>query len=93
MTPRGVGYTGTVSVTEDGETCTSWRAVVDSGNSYVIGLLNNFPDASVDDAQNYCRNIDNVVEGPWCYYGNPIDKTYGFCGLQDCPVTRGKLSL
>ena len=58
-------YTGTVSITNGWRTCQLWSEQVPhrhafTGNDY-------FPfDGSVEEAENYCRQVDGDKR-PWCY--------------------------
>ena len=43
-----------------------------------------FPDLTLSDASNYCRNPDGrTAHGPWCYTIDP-DVTWEFCGIPFC---------
>lgn len=72
-------YMGTVSETVSGVVCWRW----DSLPEYFIPLMDNeFPDATVSDAANYCRNPDNDAGGPWCY--RSTDDGYEYCDTTAC---------
>ena len=70
---KGRDYTGTTTTTENGYTCLDWVNLYDDAS--------NFPDASLDDAANYCRNPDES-ELTWCY--NTTDKDWDYCDIPDC---------
>ncbi len=40
-----------------------------------------FPDKSVDDASNYCRNPNKLVDGLWCYIA---DNIMDLCDIPFC---------
>jgi len=43
-----------------------------------------YPDGSVNDASNYCRNPDNNYDGGlWCYTTDP-DKRWESCDVPSC---------
>ena len=42
-----------------------------------------FPDDTMDDAANYCRNPDVGLKGPWCYTTDPSER-WEFCEIDYC---------
>ena len=73
---RPVSYVGKVSVTQSGFPCIPW-------NSHPLLQEKEFPEESVEEASNYCRNPDSSPEGPWCFYGHgPMDRE--LCDVPDC---------
>ena len=79
-------YTGTVSIARDGSTCQSWSSVTPNIHFYTSDSY--FPDESLADAGNHCRNPDplsNAAEEPWCFTLG--SERWLFC---DVPVCKGK---
>lgn len=60
--PQMVGYLGTTSITETGETCQNWSDVLSMRQLRTF----TFPDGDVFAARNYCRNPNGQTRGPWC---------------------------
>jgi len=56
-----------------------------SPNNHRFTSDENFPDDSVKDAANYCRNPDNYENGPWCYLAETTG--YEVCGIPYCATT------
>ena len=75
MSYQGLEYQGKTSVTLDGLSCQAWDVHDDSNYR--------FPDATPQDAANYCRNPDGQSEGPWCYTTDP-EVTWGYCDIPSC---------
>ncbi len=51
-------------------------------NSFSFSTTAAFPDATVEDAANYCRNPDNGAT-PWCYTTDP-DVRFELCDIPMC---------
>ena len=79
----GTEYMGTISVTVSGKTCQAWTA--DSPHVPDTSLSSSqFPDASMAEASNYCRNVGSAPdEFPWCYTTDP-DERWEFCDVPLC---------
>jgi len=67
--PDGRHYLGTTSVTVNGRTCQAWTS--QSPHQHKNNKDHKFPENSVADAVNYCRNPDNEPVGLWCYTTDP----------------------
>ena len=78
-TSQGEEYMGTISVTASGKTCQAWTATSPHDPQSAAKTPSNFPDASIVDASNYCRNPDGD-SGPWCYTMDPSTR------WEDCDV-------
>ena len=86
-TTLGTEYRGVVAWTNTGKTCQRW----DSQSPHVHNMNNPdlFPDATLADAENYCRNPNNEGEGPWCYTMDlKSPSIWEYCSVDLCP---GKL--
>ncbi|XP_053402693.1 plasminogen-like [Mercenaria mercenaria] len=84
-------YQGTKSVAENGYTCSTWSDLVqldDYTNLYQYTYTDPavFPDDSIAEANNYCRDPDNSGR-PWCYTPNHPDVNWGYCDIPKCGVT------
>ena len=84
-TMGGHEYVGTIDITNTGEQCQRWDAR--SPHRHDFRDENYFPDASLSDAANYCRNPnkDNDIS-PWCYTMN-ANVMWEYC---DIPMCSGK---
>ena len=82
-TQLGQEYVGTVSETKNGLPCQRWDSQVPHTHDYQV--TGSFPDATVSDANNYCRNPDGNADGPWCLTRDP-DVREELC---DIPVCQG----
>ena len=61
--PESGAYRGTASTTVSGFTCQRWDSQWPHVHDYDTPQKRT--DAGLE--ENYCRNPDNDVEGPWCY--------------------------
>ncbi|XP_059483770.1 uncharacterized protein LOC132201555 [Neocloeon triangulifer] len=78
----GFGYEGTQSASARGFPCLPWT------HPRVDGALQDaalFPDASLEDASNFCRNPDRRSSGPWCYTTEKYFPPKS-CGIRDCQL-------
>ena len=65
VSDEGMKYAGTMSSTVTDRTCQDWDSQTPHSHSFTDP--NQFPDASMSDASNFCRNPDGRAGGPWCY--------------------------
>ncbi|XP_069788161.1 plasminogen [Narcine bancroftii] len=83
LTGIGKQYRGTRSITSSGTTCQAWSAMHPHAHSNYTPDTN--PDAGLD--ENYCRNPDGDLNGPWCYTTDP-KKRYDYCNdIPQCGIT------
>ena len=77
----GLEYKGNAHKTYNGDICRSWT---ERTARHPFMFLPLFPDKTLEDAENYCRNPDGDVEGPWCYrsIGSRGTCNVPFCELQ-----------
>ena len=74
---QGTQYMGKISHTVDGHVCLPWTLF-----NYTP---DDFPDDSVYEALNHCRNPDSDIYGPWCYYyGNDGKDISSYCDVPYC---------
>ncbi|XP_060579384.1 plasminogen-like [Ruditapes philippinarum] len=74
-------YRGTTNTTYDGHTCQRWDS--QTPHKHTRNQPNMFPERSVANAANYCRDPDG--EGlPWCYTTDPKIR-WQYCGIYECP--------
>ena len=80
-------YSGTVSVTNQGQPCQAWSSQIP--HNHTDNKDGIFPlDGSVKKARNYCRDLSGSGK-PGCYTTDPLI-VWGFCHLRIC---NGKLML
>ena len=65
LTQEGREYRGNISVTTDGFPCQAWTSQPPHLHEMTDPDL--FPDDTLEEAQNFCRNPDRDPRGPWCY--------------------------
>ena len=81
-TKQGPEYSGKVSVTAFGKTCQSWDS--QSPHSHTQDeQVGNFPEKSLENAHNYCRNPNGKPNGPWCYTTDPASR-WEYCKVPVC---------
>ncbi|KAL0278425.1 UNVERIFIED_CONTAM: hypothetical protein PYX00_000253 [Menopon gallinae] len=72
-------YIGHLNQTRSKRSCQEWKKFTNEREVKV----DNFPDPTLDDTSNYCRNPSKTPGGPWCFTtdrGVPRD----FCYVKDC---------
>ncbi|KAG9280633.1 hepatocyte growth factor-like isoform X1 [Astyanax mexicanus] len=74
----GVNYKGRRSVTRSGVSCQAWNVSVPHEHNYKPAKHKKF-----DLRENFCRNPDKDVSGPWCFT-NSSETRYQECGLPQC---------
>ena len=65
LASSGHDYIGQKAVTENGRDCQAWSDQLPHQHRYTDDVL--FPDGSVANASNYCRNPRTDWIGLWCY--------------------------
>jgi hypothetical protein len=80
--PTEGNYMGKRSITISGRVCQRWY---DDWPHYHSNYDSDseFPDKTVWEAANYCRNPDNSASGPWCYTLDP-SMSRETCGIPSC---------
>ena len=84
-TEHGKEYKGKREVTKFGKTCRRWDSIAKLNPKYSSDVL--YPDETITDAANYCRNPDGRSSGPWCFVTSTQQET---C---DIPYCKGKGNL
>jgi len=79
-TTEGFEYLGYVAETVNGRECQAWSAQSPHSHSYTNTSL--YPDESVADASNYCRNPSHAT-GLWCYTTDPSVR-WEACDVPSC---------
>lgn len=82
---REWNYRGKINVTQSGLACMPWSLNTRLNTSHY-----RFPDASVDEALNYCRNPYNTsTVGPFCYTEAMVGNRgrWDFCGIPLCSAS------
>ena len=74
---RGLNYSGRTSQTESGRTCQRW----DSQHPHPHGH------GDLADQENYCRNVDNAEDRPWCFTTD-ANKEWEYCDVRTCSTCR-----
>ena len=77
----GKDYKGTTKVTKTGKKCQRWDK--QTPHKHTNNKAKLFPDSSLAEASNYCRNPDNEPKGPWCYTEDS-GKRWEYCDIKIC---------
>ena len=72
----GKEYMGTLNRSSSGYPCQFW-------NTQKFNLPKYFPDNSMANVKNHCRNPNNNPEGPWCYTDHRY-VTWQYCDVPRC---------
>ena len=81
MKNLGTDYAGTKSETKSGIPCQRWDMQYPHEHSQTDARR--FPDATVSDASNFCRNPNQNPTGPWCFTIDP-DLKWEVCDIPLC---------
>ena len=65
----GSDYVGTISSTRTERECQRWDDQAPHQHGFTDPTV--YPDASIPDAENFCRNLDDDPNGPWCFTNDP----------------------
>ncbi|XP_074641425.1 sushi, von Willebrand factor type A, EGF and pentraxin domain-containing protein 1-like [Tubulanus polymorphus] len=85
ISPLGAEYIGTTEVTETGQPCKRWAQHSPAYND------NQFPDGSVESADNYCRNPSLIHAAPWCHVDDSsYIRDWNYCDIPYCTRICGK---
>ena len=77
--PQSGKYQGRVNVTATGKPCQRCNAQTPHTHDSIAA---EFPDGSLEDAANYCRNPGNVhILWPWCF--TMTSTRWEYCSIQD----------
>ena len=80
-TTQASEYAGTISLTESGATCQRWDRQAPHQHDFTDPAM--FPDVTLEDTNNYCRNPDGSPDGAWCFTTDPeIRREH--CDIQVC---------
>lgn len=74
-------YTGYVSYTKSGLRCQEWSSQCPHEHTYNKDYM--FPDETVSDASNYCRNPNDRRVGLWCYTMS-LHEEWEICDVRNC---------
>ena len=81
----GSDYVGTISSTMTERECQRWDDQAPHQHDFTDPSM--YPDASIPDAENFCRNLDDDPNGPWCFTNDPNVRRQT-CNI---PICRGIL--
>ena len=81
MKNLGTDYMGTKSTTNSGIPCQRWD--MQHPHKHGHNHVNRFPDITLSDASNFCRNPDQRSAGPWCFTTDP-DVKWEPCDIPLC---------
>ena len=76
----GYTYTGNLSETTSGFPCQRWDS--QWPNQHIRDDISEFPDATLDEASNYCRNPFGEELTLWCYTTTSL--RWDFCAVPMC---------
>ena len=81
----GSDFVGTISSTVTERECQRWDDQAPHQHDFTDPSV--YPDASIPDAENFCRNLDDDPNGPWCFTNDPNVRRQT-CNI---PICRGIL--
>ena len=76
-TPTALDYAGDLNSAKSGATCVRWDTAI------VAFDPEQFPDANLVDAANFCRNPDRKPDGVWCFTDSDNGQ-WEYCDLPLC---------
>ncbi|CAD5120321.1 DgyrCDS8898 [Dimorphilus gyrociliatus] len=68
-TQTGAEYSGSLAVTKSGRPCQRWDTQAPHNHSF--NNPEQFPEETLSEVSNFCRNPDNSPDGPWCLTLDP----------------------
>ena len=80
MMETGIDYIGRINKTISGHSCQQWDSQFP--HSHVFSS-EDFPDDSIEEASNFCRNPDKDDSGTWCFTTDPHLR-WDFCDVPMC---------
>jgi len=84
---KGKGYTGIKTTTKSGKQCQQWTS--QKPHAHGFHDVSVFPDSSITEAHNYCRNPNGKIGvGPWCYTTDPAVE-WESCEISMCAASDG----
>ncbi len=81
----GTEYIGTLAETQYGKNCQRWDQ--QEPHTHLYSTSNYFPDATIADASNYCRNPEDWSGGLWCFTTDP-QKQWEPCDIKFCQTSK-----
>ncbi|CAH1777804.1 unnamed protein product, partial [Owenia fusiformis] len=83
-TDKGETYMAYTNTTLSGKTCQRWDS--QTPHSHDQTDASKFPDRTIFEASNYCRNPDGKQPGPWCFTTDNSTR-WEFCNIPYCDIT------
>ena len=80
-TAIGTDYQGQISVTNTGKVCQPFASQFRYLHNYTDPDM--YPDASVKDTRNFCRNPNGDKSEPWCFTMDPLVE-WEYCDVPMC---------
>ncbi|VDI42859.1 Hypothetical predicted protein [Mytilus galloprovincialis] len=74
MNQQGKNYNGKINKTRFGQKCQAWKSLVPNKHPFAVKLA---------DDEDYCRNPDTELYGPWCYTTDPGTR-WEYCDVPYC---------
>lgn len=69
-------YIGKKNISTSGKPCLPWKDMVKN-----FKIPHRFPDETIAEAENFCRNPTNKTLGPWCF----VDSVnWEYCDIKKC---------
>ncbi len=74
-----IEYQGSTDRSESGLFCFPWTSVAENVPVNVL----QFPDRTLNDASNFCRNVGGLRSKPWCYT-DKLGTSWQYCNISFC---------